>query len=197
MWLGVALPIGFGAWVPLVAGYRARRRGWMAGGIAIIVFAVFAFAFSSAEDSNRFGGGLLILSWMLHGATSFALRRPFERRMALQSGYDDRVAAAEHVDEERRAMLAFAARDPARALALGVGRPDLPGSRHGYLVDVNHADARTVASLPGVSDELAAEIVSVRGELGGFDSVEDLGALMNLHPRIVESMRTRAVALRD
>ncbi|MEJ7825050.1 MAG: hypothetical protein WKF48_06450 [Solirubrobacteraceae bacterium] len=26
MWLGVFLPIAFGAWVPLAAGYRARHR---------------------------------------------------------------------------------------------------------------------------------------------------------------------------
>jgi DNA uptake protein ComE-like DNA-binding protein len=197
MWLGVALPIGFGAWVPLVAGYRARHRVWIVVGIAIIAFALFAFVFSSIEDSNDFGGMFLIVSWMLHGAVSFALRRPYARRMALQSAYDDRIAEAEHVDEERRAMLELAAGDPAKAVGLGVGRPDLPGSRHGHLVDINHAPVDTIAALPGVSDDLAAEIVVLREELGGFDSVEDLGALMVLHPRIVEAMRTRAVALPD
>ena len=44
MWLGVALPIGFGAWVPLVAGYRARHRGWIGAGVALIVFALVAFS---------------------------------------------------------------------------------------------------------------------------------------------------------
>ena len=37
----------------------------------------------------------------------------------------------------------------------------------------------------------------VRQQVGGFDSVEDLGALMALHPRVVEALRTRAVALPD
>jgi DNA uptake protein ComE-like DNA-binding protein len=197
MWLGVALPIGFGAWVPFVAGYRARNRAWMALGAGLIAFAIAAMVVSSAEDSNRFGGMLLIISWISHGAASFALRRPYARRMAIQSGYDDRVAMAEHIDAERRAMIALAASDPAKAAGLGVGRPDLPGSRHGHLVDLNHAPASVIAGLPGVSRDAAAEIAALRDELGGFDSVEDLGALMALHPRVVEAMRTRAVTLPD
>jgi DNA uptake protein ComE-like DNA-binding protein len=197
MWLGVWLPIGFGAWVPLVAGYRARNRAWVVAGVALIAFAVFAMLVSSIEDDNRYGGMLLIISWIAHGAASFALRRPYARRMAVQSGYDDRVAMAEHVDAERRAMIALAASDPAKAVGLGVGRPDLPGSRHGHLVDINHAPADAIARLPGVSRDTAVEIAALRDELGGFDSIEDLGALMALHPRVVEAMRTRAVTLPD
>jgi DNA uptake protein ComE-like DNA-binding protein len=197
MWLGVALPIGFGAWVPLVAGYRARQPRWIAGGLALLAFAMFAFVVSTIEEDNHYGGMFLMFSWILSGATSFALRRPYERRMIVQSAYDDRIALAEHTDQERRAMLALAIEDPARAVSLGVGRPDVNGSRHGHLVDVNHAPAETIAALPGVSDDLALEIVVLREELGGFDSVEDLGALMSLHPRVVDAMRTRAVALPD
>ena len=197
MWLGAALPLGFGAWVPLVAGYRARHRGWAAAGVALIVLEIVAMTVSSIEDSNRFGGQLLIIAWIASGAASFALRRPYARRMAVQSGYDDRVAMAEHVDAERRAMLALAISDPAKAAGLGVGRPDLPGSRHGHLVDINHAPAAELARLPGIGSDTAAEIAALRDELGGFDSVEDLGALMALHPRVVEAMRSRAVALPD
>ena len=197
MWCGVALPIGFGAWVPLVAGYRARHRPWILAGIGIVAFAIAAFVVSTAEDGATNGGMLLMIAWLLSGVVSFALRRPYQRRMALQSGYDDRIVLAEHVDGERRAMLALAAREPARAVGLGVGRPDLPGARHGHLVDVNHAPAEVIAGLPGVSDALAAEIVTLRDELGCFDSIEDVGALMSLHPRVVDAMRTRAVALPD
>lgn len=197
MWLGVALPLGFGAWVPLVAGYRARHRAWIAVGAGLIVFAIVAMTVSSIEDSNRFGGMLLILSWIADGSVSFALRRPYARRMAVQSGYDDRVALAEHIDAERRAMIALARADPVKAAALGVGRPDLAGSRHGHLVDLNHAPAEVIAGLPGVGRDKAVEISALREEIGGFDSVEDLGALMALHPRVVDAMRTRAVVLPD
>lgn len=156
MWLGVFLPIGFGAWVPLAAGYRARHRPWILSGIGLLALAIFAFAYSTYEtnESTNVGGGLLMLAWMLSGAASFALRRPYARRMALRSGYDDRIALAEHVDAERREMIELAVADPRRAVGLGVGRPDLPGSRHGHLVDVNHAPAHVLTGLPGVSDEL-------------------------------------------
>ncbi len=197
MWLGVALPIGFGSWVPLVAGYRARNPRWIAAGVSLVLFAIFAFVFATIEKENHYGGMFLMFSWVLHGATSFALRRPYQRRMAVQSAYDDRVAVAEHTDQERRAMLELATGDPVRAVSLGVGRPDVSGSRHGHLVDLNHAPAEVIARLPGVSDELAAEIVTLRDELGCFDSVEDVGALMSLHPRVVDAMRTRAVTLPD
>ncbi len=195
MWFGALPVIGF--WVPFVAGYRARHRGWMLAGMGVIAFALFADIFSTVEESNRFGGMFLLLSWILNGAVSCALRRPCEQRMAAQAAYDDRIARAEHRATERRAMMALAAENPGRAAALGVGRADLPGTRHGYLVDVNHAPASAIASLPGVSQALATEIARVRDQLGGFDSVDDLGALMALHPRIVEAMRTRAVALPD
>jgi len=195
MWLGALPVIGF--WVPFVAGYRARHRGWMLAGMGVIAFALFASIFSTVEESNRFGGMFLSLSWILNGAVSFALRHPYARRMALRDVYDDRIIKAELVDEERRELLSMAAVDPALAVRLGVGRPDLPNSRHGHLVDVNHASADAIADLPGVGYDLAVEIVSLRDELGCFSSIEDLGALMTLHPRVVDAMRTRAVALPD
>ncbi len=156
------MPIGLGAWVPLVAGYRARHPRWILTGVATLAFTIFAFAFSSAEESNDYGGGLLILAWVMAGATSFALRRPYARRKALQSNYDDQIALAEHIDGERRAMTALATRDPRKAVGLGVGRPDLPGSRRGHLVDVNHAPAHAIGGLPGVGKDQAVEIVALR-----------------------------------
>lgn len=190
------VPIGFGAWVPLVAGLKAKKREWIAWGVVIILFTLFALFYQSGEsDETNVGGGLLVVSWILHGATSWALMKPYKARMAVRARYDAQVSEAEHIDEERRAVIALARKDPARALALGVGRPDLPGSRHGFVVDVNHAPAGVLASLPGVTNEIAAEIVRLRGELNGFESINDLGSLLDLHPRIVAAMSTRAVAL--
>ena len=190
MWLGVALPIGFGAWVPLVAGYRARHRPWIVGGIAIAAFAIFAFVFSTAEEGpENYGGMLLVISWLLSGAVSFALRRPYQRRMAVQSGYDDRIAPGRDVDGSAGRCPSWRPRIRRRPSALGVGAPDSRlAPRPPRRRQPRAGDA--IAALPGVSDALAAEIVALREELGGFDSVEDLGALMTLHPRIVDAMRS-------
>lgn len=196
MWLGIALPIGLGAWVPVVAGVKAHKRDWIAWGVLVALFALLAFSVATVEgDEDDWGGALLIFSWLFSGATSFALMKPYQRRMTVRARYEMQIEEAEHLDEERRAVIDLARRDPARALALGVGRPDLPGSRHGYVVDVNHASAGVVATLPGINNETAAEIVRLRGELNGFDSIDDLGSLLDLHPRVVVAMRKRAVAL--
>lgn len=196
MWLGVVLPIGLGCWVPVVAGVKAHHRAWIAWGTFVALFALLAFVVATIEgDEDDWGGALLIFSWLFSGATSFALMKPYQRRMTVRARYETQIAEAEHVDEERRAVIDLARKDPERAFALGVGRPDLPGSRHGYVVDVNHAPAGVVASLPGINNETAAEIVHLRGELNGFDSVDDLGSLLDLHPRVVAAMRRRAVAL--
>ncbi len=190
------VPIGFGCWVPFVAGLKAGKREWIAWGAFIILLTIVAlFLVPSEAENDNLGGGLIVASWILSGATSFALMKPYRQRMAVRARYDAQTAEAEHIDDERRAVIELARKDPARARDLGVGRPDLPGTRHGYVVDVNHAPAGVVATLPGVRNELAAEIVRLRGELNGFESIDDLGSLLDLHPRVVAAMRTRAVAL--
>lgn len=190
------VPIGFGAWVPLVAGLKAKKRDWIAWGAFIVLVTIVAlFLVPEGQGNDNLRGGLLVASWILQGATSWALMKPYQQRMTVRARYDTQTAEAEHLDDERRAVIELARKDPAHALALGVGRPDIAGSRHGYVVDVNHAPAGVVASLPGVTNETAAEIVRLRGELNGFESIDDLGSLLDLHPRVVAAMRLRAVAL--
>lgn len=190
------VPIGFGAWVPLIAGLKAHKREWVAWGVFIALFTIVALTVSTVEgEETNYGGGLLIVAWIVQGATTFAMMKPYRQRMAVRARYASEIAEAEHVAEERRAVIALARTDRQRARELGVGRPDLPGARHGYVVDVNHAPAGVLASLPGVSNDTAAEIVHLRGELNGFESIDDLGSLLDLHPRVVAAMRERALAL--
>ena len=189
-------PIGFGCWVPLVAGLKAKKREWIAWGTFIVLFTILAFVVSEVEgDEANLGGGLLVVSWILHGATSWALMKPYKQRMTVHAKYAQQDAETEYLDFHRSAALDLARKNPERARAVGVGRPDLPDAQHGYVVDVNHAPAGVVATLPGVNNDLAAEIVRLRGELNGFDSINDLGSLLDLHPRVVAAMRERAVAL--
>lgn len=196
MWWGVALPIGLGAWVPLVAGIKAQKREWIAWGVFVALVAIAGFVWATVEpEDESLSGVLLIVSWILHGATSWTLMKPYKERMTARARYDAQTVEADHLDEERRAVIELARKDPARALTLGVGRPDIAGSRHGYVVDINHAPAGVIASLPGISNETAGEIVRLRGELNGFESIDDLGSLMDLHPRVVAAMRSRGVAL--
>jgi DNA uptake protein ComE-like DNA-binding protein len=78
---------------------------------------------------------------------------------------------------------------------MGVGRPDLPGSTDAGLIDVNNASVSALLKLPGVDDELATRLAEVRAQVGGFSSVEDLGATLDLDGNLVEGLRDRAVFL--
>lgn len=193
MWWGVFLPV-FGAWVPLVAGIKAAKREWIIWGAILAAVAIVTLALPW-DDDDGLTDVLIFAVWAAQAVMTLMLRKPYRLRMGVRGKYEIQTAEAEHIEEERRAVIELARRDAERALALGVGRPDVPGSRHGHVIDVNHAPAGVIASLPGVSNETAAEIVHLRGELNGFDSVDDLGSLLDLHPRVVAAMRLRAVAL--
>lgn len=52
-------------------------------------------------------------------------------------------------------------------------------------VDVNHASTRTLAELPGIDDALADVVAATRP----FQSVEDLGAALDLAAEAVETLR--------
>ncbi|MGH7684049.1 MAG: helix-hairpin-helix domain-containing protein, partial [Vulcanimicrobiaceae bacterium] len=46
--------------------------------------------------------------------------------------------------------------------------------KHIELVDVNHADAATLARVPGITEDLARRIVAFRGLVGPFATLDDL-----------------------
>ena len=58
----------------------------------------------------------------------------------------------------------------------------------GYLIDLNSADAATIALLPEVGPKLAATIVEYRDAHGGFTSVDDLRHIRGVGPRRMEAI---------
>ncbi|ACY98661.1 hypothetical protein Tcur_3119 [Thermomonospora curvata DSM 43183] len=90
----------------------------------------------------------------------------------------------------------LAAKDPAMAKELRIGRPDLPRRYDdGGLIDVNHAPATVLTMLPGVTEELAHRIIKVRQETGGFVSAEELSTLAQLPPALTSDIAEYAVFL--
>lgn len=108
---------------------------------------------------------------------------------------DRRLARAHERLADRERARKLAREDPRLALEAGVGRPDLPGSLHGGLIDVNNAPPEVIATLPGVDPRLAARIVAAREQIEGFSSVEDLGSVLDLPAADVEHLRDHAVCL--
>lgn len=63
------------------------------------------------------------------------------------------------------------------------------------VVDVNHASAAALAQLAGVDAQLAARLVAVREEVGGFRSAPELGAVIDVDATTVERIGRAAVFL--
>jgi DNA uptake protein ComE-like DNA-binding protein len=104
--------------------------------------------------------------------------------------------AREHLAARRRA-LQLASENPRLAVEAGIGRPELSGGDDGGVIDVNHAAAEAVATLPGIDLAVASQIVDMRGAIGGFASLEELGMLLELPGDCVEHLRDRTVFLPD
>lgn len=195
-WVWVSLaPLGLGAWTPLVPGLELRRRLWIALGVvlSLVTIAGWTIAVNSEENEGDLGGMFIILGWVGALVGTLLIRRPYLREVSSTFARDREAAEARL--KERHDALELAENDPALALELGIGRPDLPGARHAGLVDVNHAPAAALQRLPGVDEALALRIVALREEVSGFSSVTDFGAVLDLDGHAVERLRGRAVFL--
>jgi hypothetical protein len=199
VWGGAVLAT-FGVAGPVLIGYaagRARRTSWyVAAAIysALIVGGVVLAAASEDESTGRtLAGFAILLAWFAGPVHAFLVRREMERlvasptRRALSEARD---AVAQRAEAHR-----LAESEPAVAIQMGVGRPDLPGAHDMGVVDVNRAGAKALSRLPGVDDELAREIVRARDQIDGFASLEDLGVVLHLDGDLVEDMRPYVVFL--
>ncbi len=197
-WLSL-LPVGFGAWVPIYAGVRARVAGWIALGVLWTAVAVAGWITSTASQSHGhhhtsdLAGFLLILAWAGGAATTFVIRPSFERRV--ESPLLGAEEAAEARLRDRRKALDLARQKPALAREMGVGRPDVRGAADAGLVDLNNAPVTALLGLPGIDDALATGIVEHRAEVGGFSSLEDLGIALDVPGDVIEGLRDRVVFL--
>lgn len=177
------------------AGVRAHRGRWVAW--AGVYAAVAAGSFAAIEVG---GVGLTIGTigtfgaWAVGLVHAFAIRHEYLARLDLED--DARLENARQRLRERRFAGELAHDDPWLALESGVGRPDVAGSFDAGVVDLNHASAKAIAALPDVGPRLAHRIVAVRDRIGGFESVDDAGALLDLPAALVDSLRGRAVCLR-
>jgi len=202
-WWWPVLPVvtlGFLAWVPFAqAGVRFRHRGWLAAAVAYVAAEILALAllqgYSQGVRAPRTSvGGSLLFAVMLVGAGhALVVRGAALRRLALEEAPEMR-RAARRVELRKRAR-ELAREDPGQARELGVGRPDLPGSFDGGLVDLNHAPAAAIARLTGIEAGVAARIVAVREEVDGFSSLEDLDLVLDLPPSVLAELRPLVVLL--
>jgi Helix-hairpin-helix motif len=116
-------------------------------------------------------------------------------RVELTGGPAQSVRAQLRARSKARRILK---RNPGLASELCIGRPDLPRAfDDGGLVDLNHVPIEVIEQLPGVDSDLAHRITSARGEVGGFDSIDDLEILLDLPPGALPDVRSRLIFRKD
>jgi len=197
LWPWISLiPLGLGAWAPIYAGVKAKRTLWIALGVLwslIVIAGLVLNGVSSHPGSDDLAGAALIIGWIGAIATSLSIRGTYRQLMA--SPLRRAMVDAQSQLSDRATARRVAREQPQLARQLGIGRPDLRGATDAGLIDVNNAPIGALRRLPGVDSELAHRIVGERAQVRGFESLEDMGAVMDLDGSLVEGLRDVAVFL--
>jgi DNA uptake protein ComE-like DNA-binding protein len=195
-WLLLTIPVGLTTWAAfLYVGVRARRFSWITwAGVyaaALAGWLVLDAPTHATGTAKGLAAVLAILTWIGGGIHAVAISNDAVRRISNRN--DPVVEAAEARIALRAEGKHLLATQPAIAQEVGVGRPDVPGARDYGLIDVNHCPVGTLTRLPGITTELARQIVDGRDQAGGYSSVEDLGMLLNLPPATVDVLHDLTV----
>jgi DNA uptake protein ComE-like DNA-binding protein len=187
---GIAAPILFA-----MAGTQARKRSWLyaAALYALMSWGGIVLVAATPTDSavSDIGAALFLIEWLAATAHAFVIRGEYQRRLA--GAAPNPLEAARSIVETRKEAQRLVLREPDVARELGVGRPDLPQARSMGVIDVNGVSAEVLATLPGIDNHLARDIVRAREEIDGFKSLEDMGGVMSLDGNLVEDLRRYVV----
>jgi len=198
-WVLLAVPLGLTTWAAfLYAGIRTKKRSLLAfAALYAATLAGWLVLDTGTKQGARmaFGAVLALVTWIGGLAHALAIRRT----VALDLDIADSPAMMQATREiERRAYgRDLLQTDPALARQVGVGRPDIANSDSYGLIDVNHASSATLATLPGMSDELARRVAEFCAAGGSFVSVDDLGLFLDLPAAVVDAMREQAVFVKN
>ncbi len=195
-----AVPLGFTTWAAfLYIGIRTKRAVLLAAaGLYAAMFVGFAILDAPNNPSSTAKGVAALLAigaWIGGTVHALVIRRSVNDRLALASSAS--VSNASHELARRAYGRELIRAKPELARQLGIGRPDVQGADSFGLVDINHANAAALASLPGISPEAAAQITTFTASGGSFISVDDLALFLDLPPRVVEELDERAVFVAD
>lgn len=206
------LSLTFLAWVPAAqAWWRTRSAGWLSVALPLLLASAGIVAlFAVGDDGAAFG--LLIVGTLVGGLAAALKARPvvFARREETVElpPYEPGPAAVETIEdhpavrevlagrERRRQARELIARDPAMAVELNLGRPDVPDVvDDGDLVDLNNTTADGLATALGWPIETAEAFVVARDVRGGYASLDEVAALSGLETALLDRDAERIVLL--
>ena len=85
--------------------------------------------------------------------------------------------------------------DRLEAAASDKVRAVLVSHLHGGVVDINHARPHAIATIPGITEDVAREIAKVRDELNGFSSAAELCTTLEIPPHVADDVARHAIFL--
>jgi hypothetical protein len=181
------LSLSFLSFVPAAQVYwRARTAGWLVTLVLLVVGSgAVLTALAMGADGPGLGGVIIGTAGGGVAAATAGRRIVFERP---KEPVDPAIEEVLQARERRQQAREIAATDPAMALELGIGRPDVPGGyADGGLVDLNNASAEGVARVLACPLATAEAFVAGRDARHGYASLAEIGALSNLDPRLLET----------
>lgn len=195
LWASLPL-ITFGLATPFTFMYAAARRRTAALvasatvylGLMVAMWTMVAVADATWGAVVFFLAGLGL--WLGGFTHALIVRRDvFTERPLYKDGNEAAVAAAERRRVVRGQARELADRDPALAVELCIGRPDLRRRYDdGGLIDVNHAPRQVLDRIPGMTPELSGAIVEAREHSGPFVSAEELSPVAQLPPTLTPQL---------
>lgn len=81
---------------------------------------------------------------------------------------------------------------PASAVSGKTSSAKTSSAAASYPIDINTADARQLAELPGIGDTLAGRIIDYRLANGAFTSIDQLDNVKGIGPKTIEELRPYA-----
>lgn len=191
-WLWAFAPLLSGSILacPTLAYGAARLRSrtlWITCAGFLVAFVACTIIFDGASSSTLASD--ISAAAVGGAATAVALvvrKRVFEV---------DAVISARH---QRKAELEIIAHDPSEAIRLQIGRADIPEDQRypdGGLIDVNNVQPSVIGALLGTDLETTMQLVDIRREIWGFDSLADLCCTLDISPRCFDPLDGRLVFL--
>jgi len=190
----IALSLGFLTWAAF--GYvwlRTKARAWGLAAVGYLALLIAAGIFLSYDQNTwqvAVGTIALIGCWAGGFVHGLAWRRRALDMLSLDE--DPRLREARKKLVYRAEAADIAQANPSLAREAGIGRD---ADSFGGLVDVNCASAEELAQLPGFDVELGQRVVEVRERIDGFDNVDDFANILDLPPRLVDTIRDRLICL--
>lgn len=205
------ISLSFLAWVPAAqAFWRARTAGWFIT-TALLAVASVTIVTGMAMDADGAVFGLLLIGAGVGGVAAagagrkvvFSRPQPTvgpvqtsEGGLPVSGAADPAVTRVLENRERRRRAKEIVSSDPAMALELGIGRPDVPGGFvDGGLVDLNNVTPAGMVEALGWDPAVAEAFVAGRDARRGYTSLTEIGALSGLDPAALEMDAERIIVL--